>query len=200
MIFDDSWTQGLTKKQQNLIVDYVLNGCQFFQGAGGYKNKNNALKFLNSPEGRKALRKYAEFFIDCKKDLVKMRAIKLHTIRAFYNPADIIDKDGNFNLSDTEDLRKLGDLAYCIDGIETKEFYNDKGIVISKHIKIKICDRNKSIEFLSKVFHFDEEEKIEDFIGEKNVHEMSDEEIDADILKLIKKGKIALPAPEEKAE
>jgi hypothetical protein len=189
MIFSDSWTEGLTKRQQNTVVDFVLNECQIKPGIGGYKNISAAKKFLNSPAGRKAVRMFAEFFMDTRKDFIKAKLIELFYIRGFYNPADIIDATGSFVIETEDDLHKLGKLAYCIEGIESEVTGMNPitGKPVRK-IKIKLCDRNKSLEFLARLFDvFEKEKPPEELLGEKSVFEMSDEEREAEIATLLKK-------------
>lgn len=191
MIFNDSWTEGLTKKQQNLIIEYVLNECRLTQEIAEeakYKSIVSARNFLNSEKGRRAQRMYVEFQLDIKKDTVKLQAIRINLQRAFYNPANIIDAVGDF-IGDEKDLKKLGPLAYCIDGIETKVIGVNP--VTGKKIierKIKLCNRDKAMTFIEKAFKLFEEEEIDDLLGEKSIYEMSDEEREEKFKELVKKG------------
>jgi hypothetical protein len=189
MIYSDSWTEGLTSREQNIVIDYVLNECQLYDGIGGELTKGKAKRFLESEKGRKAVRLYAEFFTDTRRDYIKAKLVKLHFIRAFFNPADIIDAQGKFVIEDEKDLHKLGNLSYCIEGIKTEiTGYNEKIGEPIKKIEIKLCSRDKSLEFLSKMFNiFDDEKSSSELIGEKSVYEMSDDERNAEIARLLAK-------------
>ena len=192
MIFNDTWTEGLTKKQQNLIMEYVLNECKLtpeIVEECNYSSKTTAQKFLNSEKGRRAQRMYVEFQIDVKKDTVRLQAIRINLQRAFYNPADIINAEGGFVIENEKDLKKLGPLAYCIDGIESKVMGVNP--VTGKKIierKIKLCNRDKAMAFIEKAFKLFEEEEIDDLLGEKSIYEMSDEEREEKFKELVKKG------------
>ena len=191
VMINDSWTEGLTKKQQNLVVEYVLNEGKIFPGIGGYKLRSSAEKFLKSKKGRDAVRQYVEFQFGIRKEPLKLKLTKICMIRAMFNPADIIDAQGRFIIETENDLHKLGELAFCIDGIETKTLGFDKktGKAI-KETKIKLCDQNgrhKAIDFLAKIFDlFSKEEIQENLIGEKSVYEMSDDERDDELGRLLK--------------
>lgn len=179
MIFDDAWSQGLTEKQQNCVIDFFQAGCRIYSGIGGYKNKNAAVAFLNSKKGRKAVCLFGEFLIGKEKDTVKFQLIKIYAARAFFNPADIIDKNGMLKIKkEDEDLRKLGDLAYCIDGIK----------LTTTGFEVKLCDRHKSMEALERIFDILNPDNDEDRDGYKSVFEMTDEERDLEIKYLLDKG------------
>jgi len=188
MIFDDRWTEGLSKRQQNLIVEYILNECKlsdFVCEQAGYKKRNSAKQFLNSQKGRIAQRLYIDLIIDKDRDTARLKLIKQNIQRAFYNPADIINKDGKLVV---KDLRDLGPLVYCIEGIKTKIVGVTPRGEEMKEIEVKLCDRTKAMAFLEKVFNIHDKEEIEDITGEKPIWEMSDEEREAKFIELVKKG------------
>jgi hypothetical protein len=188
LIYSDEWTEGLNTKQQNLVIDYVLNEGQIISDMEKYYSLRRVKKFFKSDKGRKAIRKYIEFKFDLKKDIVKMNLMKLHFTRAFFNPADIITPDGKFVDVDGEEiksLRQLGKLAYCVEGIESKVIgFDEKTGKAVKELKIKLCDRNKSLDVIAKLFKIGEDEEEID-TDEKSIYEMSDEERDEEAKKLI---------------
>ena len=184
MIFSDVWTKGLKEKHQKLVVDYVMDGCKIKSGQGGYKRIAVIKSFIESPKGRKAIRAYRDFFFDKKKDIVKMQLVKMNMERAFYNPADIINAKGKLLDKYKNKLTNLNGKAYCIDGIElTHGAYGDS-------LKIKLADRVKAQEFIIRVFKIFEDEDKENFLDEKSVHDMTDEERNAEIKKLMDKQKL----------
>lgn len=188
MILNDEWTEGLTPKQQNIVMDYVINlGDVQAMDFHGYAGKNIIKKFLNSEKGRKAVRRYTEHKFDEKKDFVKMQLVKMYFARAFFHPGDIITPDGAFIDIDGEkitSLKQLGKYAYCIEGIETEIVGIDKktGKEIKK-VKIKLCNRDKALEKIGELFKIgiDDDEDND----EKSIFEMSDEEREAEIKKLL---------------
>lgn len=193
MLFNNFWTEGLTQKQQRLIVDYVLNGCVLKIGLGGYKSRSEAKRFIDSEKGRRAVRNYCNYFFDKKKDVVKLQLLKIYMKRAFFNPADIMDAHGRIideKGNPVKNLRELGDLAFCIDGIETK--IHPGGIAT---IKTNLCDRDKAREFIVELFKILEDDGESFDLDYKPVYEMTDEERDQEIETFIKKGGF-LPEPE----
>jgi len=179
MIFNDEWTEGLSRKQQNLVIEYVLNEGKVEPPMAGYTTSASIRNFFESEKGRKALIKYIEFKCDIKRPIVKHNLLKLHLKRAFYNPADIVTPNGTFRKNkygeEITDLRELGDDAYCIDGIK----------VTDKSLEIKLCDRNKSLEVVKQLFKIDQDE--DDDLDEQSIFEMSNDEREQEIKRLIKK-------------
>ena len=189
MIFDDSWTTGLTQKQQSLIVDYVMNGCKVYPGIAGYKSLPQVKKWLDGEKGRRAVRAYCNFFFDKKKDVVKLQLLKIYLKRAFFNPADIINSKGMILDEYRDNLKKLGDLSYCIDGIK----------LTTQSLEIKLCDRDKARDFIVQLFKIMEDDFDESLDDEKSVFEMTDEERDEEIQKLVERTGL-LPPPNEKGK
>lgn len=186
MIFNDSWTEGLKPREQRLVVDYVLNGCVIKPELGGYKSYSSIKKFINSERGRLAVRAYCNYFFDKERDTVKLQLLKIYMQRAFFNPAEIINAKGMLKKEHEGDLKKLGDKAYCIDGIK----------VSTQSLEIKLCDRDKAMEFIAKLFDIYGENEPEKELNYKPVFEMTDEERDLEIEELNKKAGF-LPSPED---
>lgn len=187
MKLDDAWTEGLTKRQQNLIIEYIENEARLYPGIAGFDKPQAANRFLNSVLGRRALIKYVEHKLGIHRDTVKLRLVKIALIRAGFDPAAIIDAQGKFVIEDMKDLRKLGDLSYAIDGIQSRivAIHPRTGEPI-RETKIELANREKSWDFLAKIFKLFDDEKLEDLTGEKSVYEMSDDERDTEIARLIK--------------
>jgi hypothetical protein len=142
--FDDSWTEDLTAKQQEAVVLHVENGCNISKTAAlvsGYSFQS-IQKFFRSAKGRLALKKYIEGIIGLNKDTLELRIIDIYMLQAFYDPSDIIDANGRLVV---DDLKELGDLSKCIEGIETT--YTRTGVPI---IKVKLVDRQKALEQLAR--------------------------------------------------
>ena len=188
MILNDDWIEGLNQKQQNIVKDYVLSqGKISDMEMHGYKSRTAIKKFLDSEKGRKAVKRFIEHKFDVKKDIVKAQLMQMHFTRAFFNPADIITPTGalvNIEGKPIQTLKQLGKLAFCIEGIESEIIGTDKmGKPISK-VKIKLCDRNKSLEKVKELFRIGEDDD-EDY-DEQSIFEMSDEEREEEIKKLLK--------------
>lgn len=170
-----------------------MNDFEIISGMAGFSTVKSIQKFLHSPKGRLALRKYLEFKTDIRRSIAKYNIARMHFIRAFFNPGDIINSDGelidgNEKPLNGRSLKILGELAFCIEGIESEiigiEKTTNKPI---RKTKVKLCDRNKSIDILTKLYKIFDESEDNDF-DEKSIHEMSDDERFAEMRRLYKKG------------
>ena len=117
-IFHSDTYDRLSEKQKKAVDAYIENGFNVKDAAAksGY-NAASLSRWLKTEKARVCLKDYTLFLIDNKKDVLEYRIIDIYITRAFYNPADIIDKDG-FLI--TDDLKSLGPLACCVEGIETE--------------------------------------------------------------------------------
>jgi hypothetical protein len=155
-VFDNGLFDSLTEKQKMGIEAYVTNGfcIQAAAEESGYTVKG-LTAWLHTEKARECVRAYTLFLTGNKKDTLEYRLIDTYMTRAFYNPGDIVNQDGHL-ISDN--LKELGKLAICVDGIETEEkgfitITNEDGKKESKPIikkKVKLADREKSLEQLCK--------------------------------------------------
>ena len=169
MIFSDDWTEGLTPAQEQLLIEYIQGGFETYDGIAGYR-KVSAEKFLFSKKGIDAQSKYVSFHFKLNRPKVREMIRRIQTQRAFYNPADIIDKNGNFKLEKNQELKDLGPNVYCVEGVKKTEEKNVSST------EIKLSNRDKAIEYLHKLYRLDEDEEDQDVIDGKSIYEMSDEE------------------------
>jgi hypothetical protein len=91
---------------------------------------------LRDPKVQEAITKLLRARQSGEDHLNEFRMLQLLKTLAFYNPGDIVDKNGHLK----GELKDLGDLALCIAGI--KQTRNGK--------EIKLYDRTKAIEMLSR--------------------------------------------------
>lgn len=146
LIFDYDAYDELTPKQQKAITLYFEWNFNIRMAARRAKYSEEAFRlFIKTPKARAILKAYAEYMLDEKKDTLEYQIVKVYMIRAFYDPADIIDDQG-FLL--VKDLKELGELSQCVDGIEKSESWSDGGG--SLKMKVKLCDREKALEQLCK--------------------------------------------------
>jgi len=94
--------------------------------------------------------RFQEFFagyltkqLDEDKAILSAKVVQKMTVRAFYDPADIIDEAGNLRHS-MDELSAMG-LSYAIDGIERT--ITKQGDEV---IKVKLADRQAALESLAK--------------------------------------------------
>ena len=89
---------------------------------------------------------FAEFLekqLGDDKAVLTAQVIQKMKVRAFYDPADIIDESGNLRHT-MDELSAMG-LSYAIDGIECS--YTKEG---DKITKVKLADRQAALESLAK--------------------------------------------------
>lgn len=139
----------LTDKQRMFIIEYVNNG---FNGTQAYLKatptvtpetaKVEASRLLTNVNVKTALKDYLDEVLGQYKDTLEYEIIQEYKVRAFYNADDIIDKDGKLKVK--KDLKELGILTKCIDGIE--KTYNRLGQEI---IKVKLANKENALEKLA---------------------------------------------------
>ena len=123
-----------------------LNGTRAYLKA--YKNCQsenaaavNAGKLLRNAKIKQAIKKLLRLARDEDDEQAVYRMIKQFERLSFYNPADIIDASGALVV---DDLRKLGELALCVEQIETR--VNTAG----SYTVVKLANRQKAMEAFSK--------------------------------------------------
>jgi hypothetical protein len=105
--------------------------------------KVNAAKLLANPRFQEYFAGYLTKQLDEDKAILSAKVIQKMTVRAFYDPADIINESGELKHTMGE-LSEMG-LSYAIDGIERT--ITNKG---DETIKVKLADRQAALEFLGK--------------------------------------------------
>ncbi len=171
----------LTIKEKTFIREY----CKDFNGTraaikAGYSKKSAgviASQNLNRLNIKLQIKEYLNSILGQYKDTLEYEIINTYKVLAFYNPDDIIDKNGLLKVTD---LSKLGELSKCIKGIETK--YNSNG---DKQVIIKLADREQALDKLAQYMSLLKQEiKIEQNINNKIEHTFDNKKY-ADILKLM---------------
>ena len=155
-IFDCREYDSLPAAKKKALDLFVHNGFDERAAAKGARMAHSTFRnFLATPRARRILKEYTDFLINKKKDTLSYRIIDIYTTRAFYNPGEIIDGDGYLKVND---LKDLGTLAFCVEGIETdikgvtiinKGRKDEKAIKLIKK-KVKLCDREKALEQLAR--------------------------------------------------
>jgi phage terminase small subunit len=102
-----------------------------------------AQKYLAKPHVRAILAEAAKRLIDSTVPNLEPAILYLWHARAFYNPADIIDRNGNLT-ADMETLKEKG-LDVCIDDIERKALKSGDTIV-----RVKLADRTEALDKLQR--------------------------------------------------
>jgi phage terminase small subunit len=127
-------TNSLNGKQAALAAGYSARSAESYAG-----------KMLADPKVRDAIKEFLKIMLDRIKEMISFQIIEIQRIRATYQAGDIIDGRGRLIVSD---LKELGPLQYCIEGIETK--YVRFGDEIKEQIIVKLADRNKALDMLTR--------------------------------------------------
>ncbi|MDR2964196.1 MAG: terminase small subunit [Treponema sp.] len=149
-LFPDAplWWQGLTDRRKLFVELYCTDRTCFLNATAAYIKafgretkklseasiQSNASRMLREPKVNIAIGKLMRSLQNEKDKMSEFQVLDALNTLSFYNPADIIDKDGNL----VKSLEELGPLAMCITGIKK----NRNGY------EIKLYDRTKSLAML----------------------------------------------------
>lgn len=156
------WDDELTAKERNFVLFYCTNDLCFLNGTKSYqkaykkfdKDKGSfdepsdevaaacSSRMLRKAKVKQAigmLLKQTQQEID---ETNTYRILFMLNLLATYNPADIINSEGEF----VKDIKDLGPLAFCIKSIERQ--YDKNGDFIGT--RITLADREKYLSMLTK--------------------------------------------------
>lgn len=147
-----AWDEELSGKKRLFVLFYCTEDECFLNGTRAYlkaykncQSENaaavNAGKLLRNAKVKQAIKKLLRLARDEDDEQAVYRMIKQFERLSFYNPADIIDARGALVV---DDLRKLGELALCVEQIETR--VNTAGC----YTVVKLANRQKAMEAFSK--------------------------------------------------
>lgn len=102
-----------------------------------------ASRLLKTPKIQALMREVLEESHGSVTDTLEYRLVREWIAQAFYDPADILDGDGNL-VEDMKELQKKG-LSVCIEQIDIRP---DKDGV--EHVVYKLVDRDKARDMLAK--------------------------------------------------
>lgn len=147
-----AWDEGLSGRRRLFVLFYCTEDECFLNGTRAYlkaytncESENaaavNAAKILRNAKVKQAIKKLLRLARDEDDEQAVYRMIKQFERLSFYNPADIIDASGALVV---DDLRKLGELALCVEQIETR--VNTAG----SYTVVKLANRQKAMEAFSK--------------------------------------------------
>ena len=105
-----------------------------------------APKYLANPSIRAIIAAAAKRLIDNAHAGLEPAILNLWHARAFYNVADILDRDGSL-AADLETLKAKG-LDVCIDGIERKVV--KVGDSVREYVRVKLADRAEALDKLQR--------------------------------------------------
>lgn len=112
-------------------------GCAYNSARSG------AAKLLANSNIQEALSTELAAVLKEKRRPLEKRVLDTWMVRAFYDPTEILDLNGNLVIS-TEELRERG-LHVCIDSINKK--LNAQG---DEYVEYKLADRDKALDMIQK--------------------------------------------------
>jgi hypothetical protein len=144
------WDEGLTGRQRRFVELYCTDKACFLNPRAAYiktyrregslvppdQADANAARMMRHPKIKDAIARLLRSAREEKDIIAGEQVLSLLEMLASYNPADIIDKDGNLKV---DDIEKLGPLALCITGIRKTRGYKE----------IRLFDRFKAIDALA---------------------------------------------------
>ena len=147
-----AWDEGLSGRRRLFVLFYCTEDECFLNGTRAYlkaytnwESENaaavNAAKMLRNAKVKQAIKKLLRLARDEDDEQAVYRMLKTFERLSFYNPSDIIDASGALLV---KDLKDLGELALCVEQIETR---------VSKagrYTVVKLANRHKAMEAFSK--------------------------------------------------
>lgn len=158
--------KALSAKHQLFVVNLIKQN--FNQTAAYIKtypdtNHENARirasQLLTISNIKESVQDVMNMLLDSEKMVLEKKIIQMYMYRAFYNPNDILDKDGNLKVDDLKELPI--ECQFSIEGIESKTTYGKDDTIVDR--KIKLANREKSLEMLSKYMQIMADRIIIDF-------------------------------------
>lgn len=146
------WDEGLTGRRR-LFVEYYcgdkscfLNAVKSYSKAYNRPDKelsetsiqSNSSRLLRDPKIKDAIARLLRSMQNEEDQLSEYQTLRLLKTLTFYNPADIIDRNGGLKI--TNDLTELGENALCVTGIKRGR---------DGSMEIKLYDRTKALAMLS---------------------------------------------------
>jgi len=175
------WWEGLTGKRKLFVEYYCTDKTCFCKATAAYikayGNNNessiqsNSSRLMRDPVVKKAINLLLRSRQNEEDEITEYQILDVLKMLTFYNPADIVDRDGNL----IKNLEELGDLSLCVTGIK-------KG----RHGKeIKLFDRTKALSLLCNYLNITRPEERATIINpvvlltEKEVETLREEETPA---------------------
>ena len=142
---DSTYFSQLKPQQQLYIAYYCTNG--FNQGeAAKATGAKSASKFVKSDIINKATEEFMKEILVDRLSSLESRILDVLWTRAFYDPMEIIDEEGQprFDINDYKEV--LGKNSVVIEGF--KHYKSNKDPNIS-WVEVQLADRNKALKELS---------------------------------------------------
>jgi hypothetical protein len=167
-LLDVDWPEGI-KPEEKLFVSFYLSDAQWDvkkayimsflevdpdKGLANVQSK--ALKFYNRPIVQEAIDAYVDAVANMNRARARYNIMELYNKRAFYDVTKLLNADGSLKYESLDEVPPEERAA--IDGIETRFYGKDA----DRHATtIKLANRDKSVEMLSKILGMDKKSEDE---------------------------------------
>lgn len=140
----------LNHKERAFVAEYLKNGynatrayIETHHGVTEETARARGCLWIAKNSIRAAIREKVDQIVAECRDTIKRRVMEIWTVRAFYDPSEIIGPDGD--LVDSIESLKARGLTVCID--QFQKSLDKEG---NEHIEYKLADRDKALEQLKK--------------------------------------------------
>ena len=151
---DSKYFKNLKPQQQQFVAEYCLNGFSASDAAKAVGAGSSA-KFMGSDVINEAIREFMGFVLADRADKLENKIVDVLWRRAFYDPMDFIDEDGQprFNVSNYKEV--LGPNVVVIENIKKNVHYKEPDLV---WYEITLADRTRALKELSNYIGLTREE------------------------------------------
>lgn len=139
------WFKKLEPKSQAYVAEYCLNGFDSKQAAKAAKLKN-ANKVIASEAVQNAIKEFLQYVLADKADKLESKIIDVLWRRAFYDPFDFVDEEGQprFDVDNYKEV--LGANSVVVEGIKRMVHPKNQDNV---WMIVELADRTRALKELS---------------------------------------------------
>lgn len=139
------WFNKLELKSQAYVAEYCLNGFDSKQAAKAAKLKNVA-KVAASEVVQNAIKEFLQYVLADKADKLESKIIDVLWRRAFYDPFDFVDEEGQPRFDVTNYKEVLGANSVVVEGIKRMVHPKNQDNV---WMIVDLADRTRALKELS---------------------------------------------------
>lgn len=151
------WFAHLKPQEKMFVVEYSTNGFNGDKAASRVSNKSDAVRFLEKQPIQEAIKEFVAVVLADRAEKLESKIVDVLWRRAFYNPLDFIDQNGQpltpdgspfdpdeFDLKNYKEM--LGPWSVCIDNIKNAMHPKNPDV---KSVTVVLADRDRALRQLS---------------------------------------------------
>lgn len=166
---DSKYFKRLKPQQQQFVAEYCLNGFSASDAAKAV-GARGAGRFMGSDVVNEAIREFMSFVLADRADKLENKIVDVLWRRAFYDPMDFIDEDGQprFNIDNYKEV--LGADVVVIENIKKNVHFKEPDL---EWYEVTLADRTRALKELSNYIGLAREESgaASSFIVNLNLNE-----------------------------